>query len=100
MDPTLEQASAFLDQAILSYSGGQIEAACEQMAAAAAVLREIQPAAPQPEPEFAAIATIDLELAAVTGCAIPAAVPSALPVTAIQPVKVEPAPEPSIAVAA
>lgn len=98
MDPMFEQASAFLDQAILSYSGGQIEAACEQMAAAAAVLRQVQLAAPQPE--TAAISTLDLELATVAVCEVPMAVPKPPLVTAIQPVQLEPAPEPSIAVAA
>ncbi len=98
MDPMFEQASAFLDQAIVSYSGGQIEAACEHMAAAVAVLRQIQPAAPELQP--AAIPTLDLELATVTVSPAPADLPSGPPVTAIRPLPVEPAAEPSIAVAA
>ena len=42
MEPMFEQASAFLDQAILSYSGGQIEEAAKLMAGAAAILHEIK----------------------------------------------------------
>lgn len=42
MEPLLEQASQILDQALLAYAGGQLEAACEQIAAAAAMLHEIE----------------------------------------------------------
>lgn len=41
MEPLLEQASQILDQALLAYAGGQLEAACEQIAAAA-MLHEIE----------------------------------------------------------
>ncbi len=42
MDPSFEQASAFLDQAILFYTNGQIEQAAQFMADAATMLHELQ----------------------------------------------------------
>lgn len=107
MDALLEQASQILDQALLAYAGGQLEAACEQIAAAAALLHEIQLAAlPQELPAAGQGSPADwLQVLAFEA---PLALPAAevaevveIPVTAIPPPgSVKSARESSVAVAA
>lgn len=99
MEPTLEQASHILDQALISYAAGQIEAGCEHIAAAAAMLHEIQVSAlPQ---EVAAAGAEQAEFLGILSFEMPLALPSPAPVTAVVPaVRVKSARESSLAVAA
>ena len=101
MEPLLEQASQILDQALLSYAAGQIEAACEHITAAAAMLHELQLAV---LPQELSAATPAVEPAGFLGVAafeMPLALPAATPVTAPMPRKrVESARESSLAAAA
>ncbi|HVP44556.1 MAG TPA: hypothetical protein VMS96_14085 [Terriglobales bacterium] len=96
MDPSFEQASHFLDQALLSYAGGQIEEAAENMASAAAILREIQPVFPALNLEPPAGEPLVIEFPAATA---PGSSRAQSP-PAIQRVSVESAREPSLAAAA
>ena len=100
MDPSFEQASAFLDQAILSYSGGQIEEAAQFMAEAAAMLHEIQlwPAA-ELEPEVFQPVTTDAATAIAPEILLSApSAPREPPL--LQPVEIESASKPTPAIAA
>ncbi len=100
MDPSFEQASAFLDQAIFFYTDGQIEQAAQFMADAAAMLHELQfpsPAATLEMEDFQPVVTdsaaeIAPELLATSGP------PPGPPVE--QPVEIESAGKSSLAVAA
>lgn len=66
MDPRFEQASHFLDQAIIAYAAGQIEEASQHMANAAATLQVIElVAAGSAEPATAPEA-VRVKLKAVT----------------------------------
>jgi hypothetical protein len=49
MESSFEQASVILDQAILSYSDGEIEQAAQLMADAAAMLHDIEVAPVEPQ---------------------------------------------------
>ncbi len=101
MDPSFEQATAFLDPAISFYSDGQIEQAAQFMADAAAMLHEIQfpsPAATLEMEDFQPVVTdsaaeIAPELLLATGG--PPAGPPVEP-----PVEIESAGKSSLAVAA
>ncbi len=99
MDPSFEQASTFLDQAILSYSGGEIESAAQFMAEAAAVLHEIQLAPPAKlEPEaFQPVAT---DSAAAIAPELLLTTVRPVEPAALHPVELESAGKSSVAVAA
>ncbi len=101
MNPSFEQASAFLDQAILFYSGGEIEQAAQCMAEAAAMLHQIQlpPAAAKLEPEAFQPVTTDTaaEMAPEILLSAPSP-PHERPL--LQPVEIESASTPSPAIAA
>lgn len=102
MDSPFEQASQFLDQAILTYAGGQMEEASQYMASAAAVLHEIQLAPPEFKPEAAALELVRMEYPLVTVHEVPL-LPAAneQPVLAVlPPVDAEPTRDSSLAVAA
>lgn len=99
MAATFEQASQLLDEAILSYSVGQIEEASQYIASAAATLHEIQ-LVPSTEPVLSQPGDMNDPIATVQWRALlPAAAEVAAP-AAHQPVHVEPAPSPSLAAAA
>lgn len=101
MDPCFEQASAFLDQAILFYSGGQIEQAAQLMADAAAMLHEIQLPPPGAKLEVEVFQPVMTDSAAEIAPELLLATsspPAEAPVQ--QPVEIESSSRPSLAVAA
>ncbi len=101
MDPSFEQASAFLDQAILFYSDGQIEPAAQLIADAAAMLHEIQllpPAAQLETEEFQPVMTDSAAAIAPELLLATSGPPAETPIE--QPVEIESAGKTSLAVAA
>ncbi len=101
MDPSFEQASAFLDQAILSYTDGQIEQAAQFMADAAAMLHEIQVAPAEPKPEAEVFQPVETSSAADIAPELLLATSGPPPEPpAFQPVEIESAGKSSLAVAA
>jgi hypothetical protein len=103
MEPSFEQASEFLDHALISYSGGQIEEACQLMAEAANLLHgiELAPIAQPTEPEPAEIQSLDIDFLTATLCGIPPAAAKEKPApAAIPPAKAESTRKSSLAVAA
>lgn len=101
MEPSFEQASAFLDQALIFYAGGQMDEASQQIASAAAMLHEIQLAPAEQEPGPAELRPVVVEFPGVTVYEMPLALtgettaPAALP-----PGPAELESKPSLAVAA
>ncbi len=101
MEPSFEEASQLLDQALLSYSGGQIEVACRYMAEAAAMLHDIQFFPPEPQSESAALEPIIVEFPEVAAGELQLALAAGDPApVAIAPVNPEAATEPPLVVAA
>jgi hypothetical protein len=98
MDPLFEQASQFLDQALVFYAGGQIEEASRYLASAAAVLHQIQLAPTQPAEATATLGPVVFEPVSVVEMLQAATVPPAPAAT--PPVNPEPAHASSLAVAA
>lgn len=100
MEPSFEQASAFLDQAILSYSAGQIEEAAQQIAEAAAMLHEMQLPTALGELVPEVFQPVNTETSAVMAYeAAPA--PKLLPITAAgAPAEIQSAEKPALAAAA
>jgi hypothetical protein len=94
MEPSFEQASTFLDQALILYAGGQIEEASQQLADAAAILHAIQLTPAELRPvvvEFPGLTLYEMPLALAGETTAPAALP---------PAPAEPESKPSLAVAA